>query len=204
MRYWLSILLLAAMLSSCSAESTAELTTPGSTAAVVEATIPLKAVTVLPEATSVSKPLIIKVRPPSIPVVPVQETPGLPIPSLTPNTGWHTYTSAALGAAVDYPVDWSVNENAGSVKFTSPQGVSILLELINDLNSPSSSGQGCTKVLNPYGQTGAICYDAAAFRYSAVFKKTTDPINSALVISVISREKPAVFYQMFNTVRFLP
>jgi len=101
-------------------------------------------------------------------------------------------------------MDWSAAENNGSVKFTSPQGVTILLEADKDNSSSSASGQDCTSLINTYNQTGDLCFDAAAFRYTGVFKKPADASTGWLILSVISREKPTIFYQMFDSLRPTP
>jgi hypothetical protein len=139
-----------------------------------------------------------------IPIGPVQGTPEFPVPTLGPLQGWKTFTSAALGVAVDYPMDWAVTENNPGVSFTSPQGSTILLKVGNSNSSSSTTGQDCTTLINAYGQTGEICFDAAAFRYSAVFKKPAGESTTWLTLSVMSREQPDVFLQMVDSLRPVP
>lgn len=154
--------------------------------------------------TALSEPQVIKVRPPMIPIGPVQGTPGLPAPALGPHQGWQTFTSTALGTAVDYPVDWSVAENGAGAKFGSPQGDIILLEREQSNPNSVTTGQACTILTNSYGQTADICFDAATFTYRAVFKKPADASTAWLALSTISREKPTIFLQMFDTLRSVP
>lgn len=204
MRYLSMVVLLAALLAGCSAapsmEKATQTASPGGNRPIASATKSPTAEATMQETTSASKPMIIKVKPPMIPIGPVQGTPAFPVPSLGPLPGWQTFTSAALKAAVDYPMDWVVTENnPGSASFTSPQGSTILLKAGN--SNSSTTGQDCTTLINAYGQTGEICFDAAAFRYSAVFKKTAGQSTAWLTLSVISREEPAVFLQMVDSLR---
>jgi hypothetical protein len=208
MKYLLTMLLFAGLLAGCSAASSLETATqaapPGGIDGSVNATKGSAVETTMNDATSVSKPMVITVRPPMIPIAPVQGTPAFPVPTSTPLEGWQTFTSTALGVAVDYPVDWSVNENDEGAIFTSPQGLTILLQVEKSNRNPSATGQDCSTLINDFGQTGDICFDAATFSYSAVFKKPADESTPWLTLSVISREKPVVFYQMFSSLRSVP
>ena len=204
MRYFLAVVLIATMLAGCSAVSNMENATqtasPGGNGAIVDAAKSPTVGATMQDATSVSKPKVIKVRPPMIPIGPVQGTSEFPVATLGPLQGWRTFTSAALGAAVDYPEDWTVIENdPGGASFTSPQGSTILLKMGN--SNSSATGQDCSTLINAYAQTGQVCFDAAAFSYSAVFKKSADDSTAWLTLSVISREKPAVFLQMIDSLR---
>jgi hypothetical protein len=208
MRYLLTVVLLAALLAGCSAASSMENITqtasPTGNRVIVNPTMIPTAEATMQETTSVSKPRIIKVRPPMIPIGPVQGTPAFPVPTLGPLQGWQTFTSAALGVAVDYPMDWAVTENNPGVSFTSPQGSTILLKVGNSNSSSSTPGQDCATLINAYGQTGEVCFDAATFSYSAVFKKTAGESTAWLTLSVMSREKPDVFLQMVDSLRPVP
>ncbi len=152
----------------------------------------------MPSATSTAKAGGIKVNPPKLPVVRVPRAPA---------AGWETFTSPALGVAVDYPEDWLVAQNGsqgGRVSFTSPQGSTILLE--GDASQPESSptGQDCPTLINDYGQAGRLCLDAAASRYSAVFKMPAGAPVAWVILSEISQEKPTLFLQMFKSLRPVP
>jgi hypothetical protein len=101
-------------------------------------------------------------------------------------------------------MDWAVTENNPGVSFTSPQGSTILLKVGNSNSSSSTPGQDCATLINAYGQTGEVCFDAATFSYSAVFKKTAGESTAWLTLSVMSREKPDVFLQMVDSLRPVP
>ena len=137
----------------------------------------------------VNRPLVITVRPPMLPVAPVQGAPA---------SGWRTFTSAGLQVALDYPADWSVTEQAGGAVFTSPQGLKILLQADQSTASSPPAGQSCSTLINSHGQTGQICLEAAASRYSATFEISG---TEKLTLSVVSHDKPGVFFQMFDTLR---
>ena len=118
--------------------------------------------------------------------------------------GWQTYTSTALGVAVDYPKDWPVAENGAGASFTSPQGGTIVLEGEQSRPTPSPTGQDCANLINAYGQVAETCFDAAASRYSALFKMPAGAPTAWVVLSTISAEKPVVYLQMFDSLRPLP
>jgi hypothetical protein len=158
----------------------------------------------LEDATSGSKPMVITVRPPMIPIAPAEGTPSVPTVGRGPQSDWQTFTSAALGVAVDYPTDWSVTENDKGAVFSSPQGDTIRLTAEKTISGPAAAGQDCVTLINRYGQTGNACYDAASYNYSAAFKQPADAAVPYLILSMTSQEKPAVFYQMFDTLRPAP
>jgi len=148
------------------------------------------------DAVAASGALAVTVGPPFVPVAPGPGT-----PASDAQAGWKTFASAGLGVAVDYPGDWSLNEQAGGEKFTSPQGDFILLHSDSGTSSSSAMGQGCSSVVNSYGQVAELCYDAATFRYSASFKKTGTGATGGVTLSIVSRQRPTVYFQMFDSLR---
>jgi hypothetical protein len=157
-----------------------------------------------PSNLSQQEPRVVTVRPPMIPIGPIQGTPGLPVPTLGPLPGWQTFSSTALGVAVDYPMDWSISENDAGATFTSQQNITILLKMDKSLTTSSQTGQDCTTLINSYGQSGDLCFEAATFTYRAIFKKPSDASVGWLSLSIISQEKPTVFLQMFDSLRPVP
>jgi len=208
MKYVLTIFLFAGLLAGCSAassmENSAQEASPLGNRDIVSETKVPTVETTIKDATSVSEPMLITVRPPMIPIGPVQGTPAFPMPTSTPLQGWQTFTSTALGVAVDYPMDWSVIENDAGVKFTSSKGQLILLQVDQSYGSPSITGQDCATLINSYGQAGDLCFDAATSAYRAVFKKPAGESTPGLTLSTISQEKPTIFLQMFDSLRFAP
>ncbi len=117
-----------------------------------------------------SMPLAVTVRPPAILIGPGTGT--LPASIQTPTpfsiSGWSTFTSLALGVAVNYPPDWSVTVQPAGASFLSPQGAQVLLaEKPGGENN--STAQGCNSLANAYGLTALICSDASTGLYSASF-----------------------------------
>lgn len=145
--------------------------------------------------TSAPQPALKTVGPPKIPI---GSGPGA---SAASTAGWQTFASPALGVAIDYPQAWSVSEASGAVTFTSPEGLAILLQAEKN---PDTTGWDCATLINMRGQAGETCYQAATFSYRAVFSKPADASSAALTLSVTSRERPAVFFQMFDSFRFTP
>lgn len=161
--------LLAGLLAACAPGAT---TTPG-----------------LSPTTAPQQPLAVTVRPPLLPVT----------TAVGPVAGWQTFSDAALQVAVDYPPDWSVLRQADGVLFSSPQGdETVLLQADQASEITPAAGQDCANVTNAYGQPAAVCFEAATFRYSAVFPETG---AGRLRLSTVSRERPAVYYQMFDSLR---
>jgi hypothetical protein len=205
MRYLLTMALFAGLLAGCSAASSLENATqaasPVRNGDVVGITKPPTSETPTEDTTSVSNPMAITVNPPKIPIGPVQGTP--PVTSSLPE-GWKTFTSQSLGVAVDYPPDWSVNETDAGVQFLSSQGQPIQLQTEQSNDTTALNAQDCATLINSYGQAVNLCFDAATHAYRAVFKKSTDGSTPGLILSTISQEKPTVFFQMFNSLRFTP
>ncbi len=156
------------------------------------------------DTTSGPEPKVITVGPPNVPIAPIQGTPGFPLPTASPLAGWQTFISATLGAAIDYPMNWSVIENDTGVKFTASQGQLILLQADQGSGSASTAGQECSTLINTYGQSADVCHDTATASYRAVFKKSADASKPVLVLSTTSQETPTVFLQMLDSFRFTP
>ena len=189
---------IAVLLAGCSAAPSLGTGTPAASRGVDHPTV----VATMPSATSTAetpKSGGIKVNPPKLPVGPV---PGGPAP--TPAPGWQAYTSPAVGVAVDYPTDWAVVENGAGASFTSPQGITIVLAGDQARPTPSPAGLDCSTVINANGQAAEMCFDAAASRYSALFKMPDGAPTAWVVLSTISKEKPVVYLQMFDSLRPLP
>lgn len=111
------------------------------------------------------KPGAIIVRPPIVPVEPIQGTPVFPVPT-SGSEEWQTFNSPSLGVAVNYPSSWIVIEQAGGVAFVSPTGSKILLQLTKT-DDQTNSDQQCADVVTAYGLTANTCYDAVSNIYSA-------------------------------------
>jgi hypothetical protein len=145
---------------------------------------------------------------PPILLTPIQgnaETPSAPNSLSLEN--WQTFTSSALGVAVDYPLDWSVAEETDGGTFTSPQGTTITLQAANavrDSNETRMGNQHCTSRTNQYNLTAEICVDNASFIYTAKFTlQAADSSNQWLTLTTRTRTTGQVFEGMFNSVRLL-
>lgn len=208
MKYLLTMFLFAGLLAGCSAapaleNATQAVSTVGNHASASTTNIPAAEATKM-DTTEGPKPNAITVRPPNVPVAPIQGTPGFPLPTASPLAGWQMFTSATLGVAVDYPMGWSVTENNTGVTFTASQGQPILLQVDQGSGSASTSGQECSTVINTYGQPADVCHDAATASYRAVFKNSADASKPALILSTTSQATPTVFLHMLDSFRFTP
>jgi hypothetical protein len=146
-----------------------------------------------------SQPLAVTVRPPVIQLGP-GGTPGFPGSTPLPLSpeGWLTFTSPALGAAVDYPPDWTAAEGTDGAAFTSPDGARILLQ-VAEANPPA---QDCTALVNLSGLTANVCVDSTAGRYSATFAmKPAEGSAQAVTLSTTDQAALDVYKSMINSLR---
>ena len=156
---------------------------------------------------SLSRSLAVTVRPPAIPIGPVQGNPAFPVSTPTPFflKGWQTFSSSNLGVAIDYPPDWSVTEQADGAIFTSPQGAQILLQstpVNNAGNGINNSNGQCTNLINSYGLTAEICFDTASKVYSAEFNiKSAGDSTQLLTLSTSNHEALETYKEMLNSLR---
>jgi hypothetical protein len=196
MRALLITLTLAGLLAGCAPAEQPAAPAVDATSAVASAT-PLAG----SSSSAGAAPMIVTVKPPILPVAPLAG-------ASTPMPGWQTFQSAALRVAVDYPVDWTTKEQTAGVTFTSPDGATILLQLERNMqiagsSSSAQTGSDCTTVTNSYGVTAALCFDKAASRYTALVQQPGDATAIWLRLSTVSQQRPAVFFQMFDTLRAL-
>ena len=91
---------------------------------------------------------------PHILLTPIQ---GNATPPSTSNSSssqnWQTFTSSALGVALDYPLDWSAAEEIDGAIFTSPQGRTILLKGVKTDNESNE-----TRIAHPGPIANPSCY----------------------------------------------
>jgi len=146
-----------------------------------------------------SNPLAITVQPPTLLLGPGS---GTPAPLSPP--GWLTYTSPALGAALDYPADWSVLSQADGATFTSPQGETVLLQPAGDSPVSPSETLQCALIVNAAGLTANTCWESASNRYSAtfIFSSGGSP-SSGVVLSTTDAAAVDIYKYMLNSVREL-
>jgi hypothetical protein len=137
-----------------------------------------------------SQPGAITVNPPKLPVE--QAT--------TPLAGWQTYTSPAMGVTLDYPTDWSLVEQNGSIIFTSPQGAEIVLQEVNTSEVPDNNNQQCTIIINAYGLSINTCYDATNGVYSAYMQPKTGSAQQIMIKTTSVAALP-VYTQMLSSLR---
>jgi hypothetical protein len=211
MRYLLALILVGIVIAGCSsrpeADEPAKETTQDNRGIpdiapegrITEEAAPNEADSSLPVVTVDSPPILL---------TPIQ---GNATPPSTPNSpssfNWQTFTSSALGIAVDYPLDWSVAEETDGTIFTSPQSTTITLQAVNairDSNETRIGNQRCTSRTNAYGLTADVCVDSASFIYTAKFTlQAADGSTRWLTLSTKSRTTGDVFEGMFNSLRLV-
>lgn len=151
---------------------------------------------------------VMTVDSPPILLTPIQGNATTPSAPNSPSSeNWQTFTSTALGVAVDYPLDWSVAEETDGGTFTSPQGGTILLKVVktdSENNETRIGNQYCTSRTNQYDLTADICVDHASFIYTAKFTlQLADGSTRWLTLTTRNRTMGQVFEGMFNSVRLL-
>ena len=139
-------------------------------------------------------PLAKTVRPPKIPVAPVDATPQLA------DNGLQTYTRTDLGLAVDFPQQWTVTKDGTGATFTAPEGALILLQPAEQDAGTALNGT-CSQVINSQGLPVELCFDAASKTYLAVFRKDTGSATPWVMLSTVSSEEPSVFFEMIDLLR---
>lgn len=158
-----------------------------------------------PSETTSSLP-VVTANPTAIPLTPIRGNTTAPSTTNPVSTGnWQTFTSAALGVAVNYPSDWSVAEEADGATFTSPNGATIQLKqgTANPNNNEFKIGnQYCTSRTNEHGQTADICVDNASFTYTAKFTlQKADGSTQWVTLMTKTRTAGDVFEGMFNSLQ---
>ena len=154
--------------------------------------------------TSFSRPMAVTVRPPAIPIGPIQGNPAYPVSTPTPFSiqGWQTFSDLDVGIAVDHPADWSVSQHGGETTFTSPQGSQILLDSIEAGNENSTASQPCATLVNSYGLSLTTCFDTASNLYSAETQiKTAGGSLKSVTLSTTDSRVLDVYKDMLNSLR---
>jgi hypothetical protein len=154
-----------------------------------------------PSASAGAGPGAVTVRPPLLPVEPVQTEPPSRAPTLAPTSsaGWQAYTNAALRVALAVPAGWAVDEQGSRVLFSSPQGGEIELGAA-PANSPSAS---CTGLINSAGLSLTLCLEDG--RTSAAFEAAlADGTQQRLALSTRDRAVLDVYKAMLETLRVVP
>jgi len=193
---WVSVIvLLVAGLTGCSA-----FTYPNQMATMTAPDVPTSNGTA-----SAAPALAVTVRPPSIYLGPGSPPANsAPTPLLNLPRGWLSFTSPSLGVSLEYPADWSVDQQANGIAFRSPQGLTIFLQLDRVNNDQMiDKNQDCTSLINNYGLSSEVCVDASSSTYSASFDLIpSDGTAQRIVLSTMDKEALDVYRGMLNSLRF--
>lgn len=158
-------------------------------------------VSAFPDATKVSSP-----------IVPLQITPSHH--TTPPNTpeGWKTFIRKEWNLAMNYPSDWSVREQPNLVRFRSPQGSTIQMELteadssISDAEQRDLPNTRCTLNTNAHGVILRNCLDTISRSYHAIFSlKASSGVPQVFSLTMKSNAGAVqVFDAMLASVRAAP
>jgi hypothetical protein len=127
-----------------------------------------------------------------------------------PEGGWKTFVGATVPVTVDYPLDWSVREEATGVTFTSTRGATIhLMRIETGVLSAEDFWREhwlphtrCSTRTNAYGIAARVCYDTLASSYAADFVvKTSHGPAQLLSLAMPSHGDLAIFNAMLASVR---
>lgn len=126
-----------------------------------------------------------------------------------PVGSWKTFGSATLPVTVDYPPDWSVQEEATGVTFTSAQGATIhlvridtgMLSAENFWQEPWLPHQRGFARTNTYGLAARVCFYTLAGSSTADFmgKASYGPAQ-LWSLAIPSRGDLAMFQAMLSSV----
>ncbi len=92
--------------------------------------------------------------------------------------GWKTLTYSGAKATMDYPGDWSVEENATGITLTSPPGAVIRLTPVDTgglspeeylANNNDMPNVRCTRMTNSHGVEIRTCFDTISASLIATF-----------------------------------
>jgi hypothetical protein len=137
-----------------------------------------------------SQPLSVTANPPHV----------LLGPTLGAPAGWQTFTSLALGVAVDFPADWTEVEGEAGVQFSSPQGATISLAAAKAAGD--NSAYQCTSLVLASGLTAETCGDIPANRYYASFAwSAADGASHTAVLSTQDTAALEVYKSMLASLR---
>lgn len=140
--------------------------------------------------------------------------PKFSVTATVPSTSsWKTFTSADLHIALDYPPDWTVQEDAAGVTFTSPQSTMVNLARVETgseqpetfLNESDLPNTRCSSNINAHGLKVRNCFDTIASAYIAnIIVKSPSGQDELLTLTTRSRGTPEVFNAMVASVRSVP
>jgi hypothetical protein len=128
-------------------------------------------------------------------------------------SGWKTFTSAKLQAALEYPPDWIAREDGAGVSFTSPAGTAIVLAGVNTsgaspadfLSETELPNTRCSSSINAHGLTVLSCLDTIArSHYAYLFMKPAGGSERLWSLSTGSRGPLDIFNTMVGTLRPAP
>lgn len=140
------------------------------------------------------------------------ETPTRPTASGTslPENDWRTYQSPGFPIALDYPENWSADEDSTGIHFTSPQGVKIDLRMVDlgsttpedYLNEQTIPNTRCSSGANKHGIVVRTCFDTLAGSYSADFViEATQGEPQLFTLVMRAKGEAEVFKAMAASVR---
>lgn len=203
MKSLITLILVGIVAAACSSPASSNETSQGNTAnesqAQADQSNPAPATEASNESgNSSAAPLGITAGPPAIKLGPPQGTPpSFVVSTPPPLSDWQTFSSSDLGVTLNYPPEWTVDEQTGMVTFTSPQGKTVTLQIAG---GNEQTDQNCIALTNSYGVTGNLCNDSAANKYSATVDiKSANGSVQKLVLSTASSDAVEVYKLMFNS-----
>jgi hypothetical protein len=120
------------------------------------------------------------------------------------------FASVKWGIALDYPAEWSMEDDGDEVTFRSEGGRSIVLGR-SGIDSPSEPAPGrrtakpdCSTTTTPHNLTAIVCVDPASrARRAVLVMRSRDGVESRLAVSTRDRD-PKTFDALLSSVRRYP
>ena len=120
------------------------------------------------------------------------------------------FVSVKWGSRLDYPAEWSMEDDGNEVTFRSEDGRSIVLGR-NGTDSPSEPAPGrrtakrdCSTTTTPHDLTAIVCVDPSSkARRAVLVMRSRDGVESRLAVSTRDRD-PRIFEALVSSVRRYP
>ena len=120
--------------------------------------------------------------------------------------GWKTFSSESLAVRLDYPSEWTVQEQEAGAIFASPQGFKLLLKKgptdALPAKEPVAPNAQCSTTTNAYGVEARSCVQTISFTYWAtVTLKSSSGGVHRLPLSTRTKRDAKIFQAIVESIR---
>ena len=120
--------------------------------------------------------------------------------------GWKTFSSESLAVRLDYPSEWTVQEQEAGTIFASPQGFKLLLKRgptdASPAKEPVAPNEQCSTTTNAYGVEARSCVQTMSFTYWAtVTLRSSSGEPHRLALSTRTKRDAKIFQAIVDSIR---